>query len=538
MRRFRSFCAAYLLLLLVPVIPTHANDGQVRGIGGRWQFVNGEHRSVRMVREKINLTVRPDTSAKVVADFWFYNGGPATTVTMGFPEESDGDISGAYFQRHSDFKEFRSLVDGRPIKVQRVMSQIRENGGKALWIKKVRFGKYQRRHIRVSYITDGSNDSNGYRGHSYAFTGGNWQGLVEESVLTVKFLPRGAWWVSGNGWKGNQLTFQRRNWQAQEDFGISFVSTLPSQDARAPEGTAGTWTLVQNSGFDLERGIMTAWAPPRVIQEGSNHWIAASPLGTRRILLGKNREWVSAPPALTTSWNKSQTQYRIEHGSRRFIVDHETALKNSAHSPHHPGVPFYVMRGGKPLLYLPQEELEHSLATRIGFDGNGATYLYAPQHISEPPAIATNETKITNPTSPQFATRIEVVAQVAPHPTVKATTNMKELAEKLMVFWRKGQFAECATAHYDEKVVSIEGSGDTAKGLTAVRDKSQWWQDNYAIHSVKVEGPFLGKNGFVVFLDIDMTPKDTGKRTRMREAATYVVENGKVVREEFFDLAE
>jgi ketosteroid isomerase-like protein len=49
-----------------------------------------------------------------------------------------------------------------------------------------------------------------------------------------------------------------------------------------------------------------------------------------------------------------------------------------------------------------------------------------------------------------------------------------------------------------------------------------------------VQGPFLGDRQFAVRYEFDTTSKETGQRNRMAEMALYTVEDGKIVREEFY----
>lgn len=52
--------------------------------------------------------------------------------------------------------------------------------------------------------------------------------------------------------------------------------------------------------------------------------------------------------------------------------------------------------------------------------------------------------------------------------------------------------------------------------------------------SVTVSGPWPHGNRFIVGFQIDMTNKPSGQRMQLDEVGLYIVENGKIVREEFF----
>ena len=56
-------------------------------------------------------------------------------------------------------------------------------------------------------------------------------------------------------------------------------------------------------------------------------------------------------------------------------------------------------------------------------------------------------------------------------------------------------------------------------------------------HSVKVLGPFVAHDRFVVQYDIDVTDKSSKKRMQISEVGVYTVKDGKIVREEFLPRA-
>lgn len=72
-------------------------------------------------------------------------------------------------------------------------------------------------------------------------------------------------------------------------------------------------------------------------------------------------------------------------------------------------------------------------------------------------------------------------------------------------------------------------------GLDAIRQKHKWWNEAMEVHSGSVDGPYMhGDDRFSVIFEVDATNKQSGERTQMREVAVYHIENGKIVREEFF----
>jgi hypothetical protein len=122
-----------------------------------------------------------------------------------------------------------------------------------------------------------------------------------------------------------------------------------------------------------------------------------------------------------------------------------------------------------------------------------------------------------------------------------ASDALKATAEKLVAYCRDGREGQGLEEYYDPQAVSVEamsmdGSDREARGLEAIKSKHAWWNDNFQVHDVKVEGPFLhGDDRFAVIFEMETSPKAGGDRTRMREVAVYHTNpGGRIVREEFF----
>lgn len=226
------------LILLVSLLqlPVRANDSAVIGAGGRWKRQGSGKTSVRMVKESVLLTLDQINSYTVQADFEFKNLGPATTVKMGFPEDGFGDIDNKAFKTRSAFNDFETRVDGQKTAVTRLPAAIDEEEYTAFWVKSVSFKRGQTRKIQVKYrapygsIADPVNTS-----CSYDFTGGNWFGTVEQSVLTVRFARPGNYIfgpVDAPGKRrfqrsGSDFNFTWHNWQAEARFSLYFVKVPP-----------------------------------------------------------------------------------------------------------------------------------------------------------------------------------------------------------------------------------------------------------------------------------------------------------------------
>ena len=116
--------------------------------------------------------------------------------------------------------------------------------------------------------------------------------------------------------------------------------------------------------------------------------------------------------------------------------------------------------------------------------------------------------------------------------------NTMEIARKLVQLCREGKDAEARVLYANEAVsvepIALPGIDREAKGLAAIQAKSEWWYANHEIHSVSVTGPWPHDNRFIVGFQIDVTNKPSGRRMYLDEVGLYTVENGKIVREEFF----
>jgi hypothetical protein len=71
------------------------------------------------------------------------------------------------------------------------------------------------------------------------------------------------------------------------------------------------------------------------------------------------------------------------------------------------------------------------------------------------------------------------------------------------------------------------------KGRKGVEGKSAWWNANHDVHGVKVAGPYVNGDQFVVHFVMEVTPKGKSRLT-MDEMAVYTVAKGKIVDEAFF----
>ncbi len=80
----------------------------------------------------------------------------------------------------------------------------------------------------------------------------------------------------------------------------------------------------------------------------------------------------------------------------------------------------------------------------------------------------------------------------------------------------------------------MPGASQESKGLAAIKAKGDWWRDNHEVHSAALSGPWPNGDRFIVGFQYDVTNKPSGQRMKMDEVGLFTVENGKIVREEYF----
>ena len=114
----------------------------------------------------------------------------------------------------------------------------------------------------------------------------------------------------------------------------------------------------------------------------------------------------------------------------------------------------------------------------------------------------------------------------------------KEIAEKLVEWCNQGDFEKPYQELYSPKIVSIENDGKgenaTVEGFEGIQKKGEWWQENFEVHSSTASQPIVADNWFSVKFEMDTTHKPSGQRSQMSEIAVYQVEDGKIVKEQFF----
>jgi ketosteroid isomerase-like protein len=117
--------------------------------------------------------------------------------------------------------------------------------------------------------------------------------------------------------------------------------------------------------------------------------------------------------------------------------------------------------------------------------------------------------------------------------------NTFEVAKKYVELCNKHDNKTILETLFSPDIVSVEagappGASAEVRGVQAVAEKGVKWMSEHEIHSAKVEGPWPHGDRFAVRFSYEVTNKPSGKRFPMDEVALFTVQNGKIVREEFF----
>jgi hypothetical protein len=117
-----------------------------------------------------------------------------------------------------------------------------------------------------------------------------------------------------------------------------------------------------------------------------------------------------------------------------------------------------------------------------------------------------------------------------------------EVGKKLVDLCKQGKGLEAIDKLYDKNIVSIEAMSSPAmpakmEGISAIREKNDWWYKNHEVHSAEVKGPWPNGDRFAVYFKYEVTAtsgKMKGQRFAMEETALYTVKGDKIIQEEFF----
>jgi len=116
------------------------------------------------------------------------------------------------------------------------------------------------------------------------------------------------------------------------------------------------------------------------------------------------------------------------------------------------------------------------------------------------------------------------------------------IGQKLVDMCREGKNRQVIEELYSDDHIAIEAMAGGPKGrATSGKEDllagNDWFFNAFEIHDSSVDGPYPCDDKFICFMSIDLTGKEgpmAGQRTQMKEACLYTVQDGKIVRSEFF----
>jgi hypothetical protein len=111
------------------------------------------------------------------------------------------------------------------------------------------------------------------------------------------------------------------------------------------------------------------------------------------------------------------------------------------------------------------------------------------------------------------------------------------IANDLIAMFRQGKFLEAGERYWADDVLSIEPmTGDMARlrGKAAARAKGEWWVGAHEVHGVEIQGPYVNGDQCIIRFVMDLTVRETAKRSTLDELGIYTLKQGKIVEEKFF----
>jgi len=113
----------------------------------------------------------------------------------------------------------------------------------------------------------------------------------------------------------------------------------------------------------------------------------------------------------------------------------------------------------------------------------------------------------------------------------------QEIATRLVELCNKGEFQTAYQELYSPNCVSIEPKGaqmEVCNGLEEMAEKGKLWNESMEeFHGSSIGEPIVADNHFSMTMMMDATFKDIG-REKMNELCVYEVQDGKIVKEQFF----
>lgn len=114
----------------------------------------------------------------------------------------------------------------------------------------------------------------------------------------------------------------------------------------------------------------------------------------------------------------------------------------------------------------------------------------------------------------------------------------QKVANRLVELCREGKYQQVVKELYSPDIVSVEPEGTPnriVKGLKAIAEKSVQFQGMLEkVNTSSISDPIVAENFFSCAMMMNVQMKGARVMTDMDEICVYTVNNGKIVKEEFF----
>ena len=114
----------------------------------------------------------------------------------------------------------------------------------------------------------------------------------------------------------------------------------------------------------------------------------------------------------------------------------------------------------------------------------------------------------------------------------------EEIAKRLVELMRAGDYKTCYDELFSPDIINIEPEGTPwgrVQGLEAIYKKGEEFDSMIdEIHSTEISDPICADNFIALTMKMKTTFKGSPEIQNMDEVCVYEVQNGKIVKEQFF----
>lgn len=113
--------------------------------------------------------------------------------------------------------------------------------------------------------------------------------------------------------------------------------------------------------------------------------------------------------------------------------------------------------------------------------------------------------------------------------------SIQDIANRLVELCKAGDYKTCYQELFSPEIVSIEADGSSVKGFDQMAEKGKQWNAGIAqMHDTWMGDPIVSGNWFSLPMGMNMTRTGETVPTKFEEICVYQVQNGKIVKEQFF----